>query len=456
MIKNISDDSREIKAGWLFAAIKGTNSNGEDFIPQAIAQGASAILARPEAAHLVPPTIEFIAAENPRQALAKLANDFYQPQPKNIVAITGTDGKTSTAEFTRQLWEFLGKKSASIGTLGVRGFTSATKVENTTPGSITLHRLLQEMAQANIQNVAMEASSHGLHQYRLDGVTPCAAIFTTFGSDHGDYHPTSADYFAAKARLFTEILESDKIAVINADDAAISSFKYRQKTLRSFGMDGNFAKIISAQPTAKGIAAEIELAGTYWQGNIPLYGSFQLMNILAAASAIWQAESDTATLLNALPQLQGVAGRLQCAGVHVSGAPIFIDYAHTAQALEKILHCLRPHTKNRLLLVFGCGGERDKSKRPLMGKIAEELADIIIITDDNPRNEDPKTIRQEILNTCPKAQEIGNRRTAIESAIAQLQTGDLLVIAGKGHETTQIIAGKSHHHDDAVVVRNFL
>lgn len=457
-LRGITSDSRRVEAGFLFAAIPGVARNGESFIPEALAKGATAILCHCDWQGELPAGIQRLETDNPRQALAQLAAAFYTPMPRHILAITGTDGKTSTVEFCRQLLEAAGRKAATVGTLGIRSehYTPDEAFPNTTPDPTILHRNLQAMARAGVDDVAMEASSHGLHQYRLDGVVPEAGVFTTFGADHGDYHPTTEDYFNAKARLFRELLPTGARAVLNADDDTIMKLApectARGLELLDFGRKAQEFRVERAIPTAEGITVTLNVRGHAWEGTVPLYGGFQVMNVLAAAAAVWP-HVGAEVFFASLPRLAGVPGRLEKVAALPQGMPVFVDYAHTAQALAKILESLRPHTAGRLLAVFGCGGDRDRGKRPEMGKVAAEMADVAIVTDDNPRSEDPALIRSEILVACPGAVEIGDREEAICHALKMMQPDDVLVVAGKGHETTQVIGSKTLHFNDAEVIR---
>jgi UDP-N-acetylmuramoyl-L-alanyl-D-glutamate--2,6-diaminopimelate ligase len=459
-ITGLSLDSRKIMPGMMFFAIHGTTLNGEDYIPQAIANGAVAIVCQQGRGALVPKDITVIEVKDVRLAAAKYAAAFYQPQPEHVVLITGTDGKTSTAIFCRQLWEGLGLKAASLGTIGLETNAdlpdSAYEALNTTPDPIVLHQRLNMLAKAGVEHVAIEASSHGLDQRRLEGVVPSAAVFTSFGEDHLDYHGTLENYFAAKARLFTELLPAQAVAVLNADNPLINDLSKQIDTEASdiymFGRQGSTIQLLDVQPNESGQHVSLQMFSESCEAQLPLFGIFQTMNIMAALGAVHATVKDTPvhSLLELLPQLKSVPGRLELAGHHAwSNAPVFIDYAHTAQALEGVLQALRPHCENKLQVVFGCGGDRDSGKREAMGKVAAELADRVIVTDDNPRHEAPADIRQAIVKGCPEAQEIADRAEAIRQAIDDLQEGDVLLIAGKGHETYQIIGDEQQHFSDA-------
>jgi len=457
-ITHITADSRDVRPGSLFAALKGAKGDGAEFIPQALARGAVAIIADNNAE--VPETsARIIRTDEPRRTLAEIAGQFYDAQPENMVAVTGTDGKTSTADLFRQLTHICGFESASLGTIGIT-LGNGKKIHDTgltTPGTVLLHELLKELEEKGVTHACMEASSHGLDQYRLHGVTLKAAAFTNIARDHLDYHATVDDYFSAKSKLFAEVLPIGGIAVINADDARASDIKgiciIREQKIIDFGMNAEAYKLIAIDNTPGGQIATVRMHRAEHKLNIPLAGAFQVMNVLAAIGLAEGCGIPLQQLLDAIPKLQGVPGRLQHAATRSNGAPIYVDYAHTPAALANILRTLRPHTKNKLHLVFGCGGNRDPGKRLEMGKIANELADVVIVTDDNPRNEDPSVIRATIMATCPKATEIDGRVKAIYTAVHGLDAGDLLVIAGKGHEKIQIIGSVEHLHDDVEVAR---
>ncbi len=452
--KGLTQDSRRVKPGYLFAALPGSNADGSEFIEDAVRSGASAILA-PEKTNL-PAGVELITDDNPRRRFALMAAAFYEDQPDYIAAVTGTNGKTSVVHFAQQLWESIGVKAASIGTLGLHGGGMDRSGSHTTPEPVSLHEELAELSKAGVTHLAMEASSHGLDQYRLDGVKVKAAGFTNLSRDHLDYHESMEEYLAAKTRLFTEILSSDGIAVLNADSDEYDSLR-STKTLRilSYGHKGEDLKVIYLSPTITGQKTHLKIMGEGHDVELPLVGEFQLMNALCALGLVIAEDpknSDrTKNLVEALENLRGAPGRLQPIGGHPRGAAIYVDYAHTPDALEHVLKALRPHTENNLVCLFGCGGDRDKGKRPLMGKVAEDLADRVIVTDDNPRWENPAQIRKEVLETATLAEEIAGRREAIHQIVAELDEGDILVIAGKGHEQGQIFGDKVEDFDDVQV-----
>lgn len=457
-IEHITADSRQVKNGSLFVALSGTKSNGLDYAQQAAEQGALAVLCAADAGD-VALDIPVLRSANPRRSLSLMAAAFYNKQPTHIVAVTGTDGKTSTADFSRQFFHELGFSAASLGTIGItlgagRQMADGT---HTTPDPVALHEQLSQLAQKGCTHLAMEASSHGLHQHRLDGVRLSAAAFTSFARDHMDYHPTEEDYFNAKARLFSELLPQKGTAVLNGDDVRGAQLeticRQRGITILDYGESAQEMRIKSIEPHGSGQQVEAIIIGTPYTFDVPLAGRFQVMNILAAVGLAVATGSNVDDLVAIMPKLRGVPGRLEQVAILANGAAIYIDYAHTPAALANILRSLRPHTKNKLHVVFGCGGDRDKGKRPLMGAAASELADSVIVTDDNPRTEDAAQIRTEVLAQAAGALEVGDRRKAIEAAMQNLQSGDVLVIAGKGHEKTQTIGSEVIPFHDGEVVK---
>jgi UDP-N-acetylmuramoyl-L-alanyl-D-glutamate--2,6-diaminopimelate ligase len=449
----LASDSRAVKPGYLFAALPGSHANGAAFIADAVKRGAVAVLARPEAREDAEKLgVRFIADENPRARLAHAAAAWYGAQPKTIAAVTGTNGKTSVAVFLRQIWERLGRKAASMGTIGVVTPSGEISLQHTTPDPIELHALLARLSRDGVDHLALEASSHGLDQYRLDGVEIAAAGFTNITRDHLDYHETFAQYLAAKLRLFRDIVRGDGVAVINAD--AINSKDVlavamsRGLKLITVGETGETLKLVARMPHGDGQSLQIAHGGRTYNIELPLAGSFQASNALVAAGLAIGLGDAADKVFAALAHLKGAPGRLEKVAYAKSGAPIYVDYAHTPDALETVLSAIRPHVQARLHVVFGCGGDRDKGKRPLMGKASAQFADDVIVTDDNPRNEDPATIRREALAGAPGAREIGDRADAIRQAIAALAVGDVLVIAGKGHETGQTVGGETRPFSD--------
>ena len=455
-VTSLAHDSRLVQARSLFFAIPGTAVDGTTFAAGAVKDGAVAVAAERDLALDVPT----ILVPNVRAALAEAAGKFYAEQPQHIAAITGTNGKTSIADFCRQLWQMDGQKAASIGTLGWNGDTAFLgekfEAKNTSPDPLLLQQGLNQLAQHEVQHVALEASSHGLHQHRLDGAKITSAAFTNLSHDHLDYHPNMQAYFEAKMRLFTELLPQDGTAILHADDsyssAAIELCRARGQRIWTVGTHGEELKILSLHPVAEGIRTELSLWGDAHTITLPLYGAFQVSNALCALGLVVAEGADADTAIANLEKLQGVPGRLQNVAQH-KGALVFIDYAHTPDALHTILLTLRPHCEGKLHVVFGCGGDRDKTKRPEMGAIAAQHADRVIITDDNPRSEDAATIRKEILTACEGATEIGDRAEAIATATQALEPGDILVVAGKGHEDYQIIGTQTLHFNDAEEIR---
>jgi len=460
-LSGLTADSRKVEPGFLFAALPGTKVDGRVFIDEALARGAAAILAATgtpiETVHGKAP---LITDPNPRRALALMAAAFYGRQPATLVAVTGTSGKTSVAHFTRSLWQAAGEKAASLGTLGLvpEHAIADAPASLTTPDPVALMRSLAALAAAGYEHAVMEASSHGLDQYRLEGVRLQAACFTNLSHEHLDYHATLERYFAAKRRLFAELLPAGATAVVNADSPHAAELagiaKARRQRVITFGATpGADLALLERRPTAAGQALELELFGERHAVELPLYGDFQAMNVLAALGLVVSSGTELDAVLPALQRLDVVPGRLELAAETPAGGRVFVDYAHKPAALAAVLETLRPHTTGRLWVVFGCGGDRDRAKRPLMGEIAQRLADQVIVTDDNPRSEDPAAIRAAILEACPRALELGDRRLAIAAAMMGLKDGDVLVIAGKGHESGQIVGTRVLPFDDRAVAR---
>ena len=456
-IVGISCDSRSVRKGYLFVALPGSKFDGRDYIQDAIRHGARAILV--PAGTPIPDfmkdldEIAWIEDRNPRKKLALAASRFYGRQPETIVAVTGTNGKTSTVTFTRQIWEELGFHSASLGTLGLHGLAVHQPGSMTTPDPVRLHAQLADLAAAGIDHLAIEASSHGLDQSRLDGLSISAAGFTNITRDHLDYHGSMEEYAKSKLRLFESLLRTNGVAVVNGDSSEADTIKAicekRGIKYWTYGHNGNGLKIISREPTPEGQKLSLELFGQEIDFTFNLVGEFQVMNMLCAAGLVLaRCPKRVQEVIDVLPRLRGVPGRLEFVAGHKQGAAVYVDYAHTPDALEHVLKALRPHTRKMLVCVMGCGGNRDKGKRPLMGKIAAELADIVIITDDNPRNENAAAIRAEVRQGAPNASEIANRAEAIRAAIKFCKSGDVLVIAGKGHEHGQIIGDRVEPFDD--------
>ena len=440
-VAGLAADSHTVKPGDVFFALGGSKTDGARFIGAAVAAGAIAVVA----GHPHSASVPVIVTSNPRRALALAAAAFYPRQPQIVAAVTGTSGKTSVAAFTRQLWESLGHDAASLGTIGIVSRHRNVYGSLTTPDPVALHRALDELAGEGVTHLALEASSHGLDQHRLDGVRVAAAAFTNLSRDHMDYHPTVEHYLAAKLRLFTDLAPEGGPAVIAADHehsaAVIAAARARKLDVMTVGRHGEGIRLVDAAIDGFGQRMTIEHQGQTYRLRLPLVGEFQIENALVAAGLVIATGGDAARAFAALEKLEGAKGRLELIGER-NGAPVFVDYAHKPDALMKALEALRPYAKKRLVVVFGAGGDRDAGKRPLMGAIAAQHADAVIVTDDNPRSEKPAAIRAEILMAAKGATEIGDRAEAIRSAVASLQPGDVLLIAGKGHETGQIIGDK--------------
>jgi UDP-N-acetylmuramoyl-L-alanyl-D-glutamate--2,6-diaminopimelate ligase len=458
VVTGLAIDHRKVAPGTIFGAFVGEKFNGEDYIGAAIAAGAIAVVARPEAR--VDGAVH-IADANPRRAFAHIAARFFHRFPATCVAVTGTNGKTSTVEMARQLWRMAGFHAASIGTLGITTSTDSASTGLTTPDIVTFLSNMAGLAAEGVTHAAFEASSHGLDQYRTEGVPVKAAAFTNLSHDHLDYHGTMEAYLAAKMRLFSEVLAQDGTAVIWNDDmwspAAEYEAKQRGVRIMTVGVHGDDIRLLSRDPTQLGQSLTIAAGPLVQKVTLPLIGAYQVANALVAAGLVIATGGDVGQTLANLARLQPVRGRLECAAITRSGAPVYVDYAHTPDAIDAALDALRPHTSGRLILVFGAGGDRDQAKRPEMGRVAAAKADIVIITDDNPRGEDPAAIRAAISAGAPDAQVIGDRRAAIAAAIAQASADDIVCIAGKGHEQGQIVGSGANARiipfDDVTVVR---
>jgi UDP-N-acetylmuramoyl-L-alanyl-D-glutamate--2,6-diaminopimelate ligase len=464
-IAGLSADSRAVQRGFAFFAIPGHAGDGLSYAADAKARGASVIVARRQAACELP----LIVVDDVRAALARAAARFYPRQPQTIAAVTGTSGKTSVVAFLRQLWAAIGHEAASLGTVGVVDGAGAHYGALTTPGPVELHRTLDELCARGVTHLAMEASSLGIDQRRLDGVRLGVAAFTNFSRDHLDHHADMEAYFAAKMRLFEALLRPGQTAVIDADSDVSARVEAvcRARGLKVFGVGakGEAIKLVEARPHALATSLALRYAGADYAVELPLAGAFQTANALVAAGLAIACGDEPTRVFAALEKLQGAPGRLELVG-RKSGAPVFVDYAHKPDALEKVLATLRPLTQGRLVVVFGCGGDRDKGKRPLMGQIAARAADVAIVTDDNPRGEDPALIRAAIVDGARGAShdgaspatilEISDRREAIGRAIADLRAGDILVVAGKGHETGQIVGDRTLPFSDHDVIASAL
>ena len=466
-IIGLTCDSRQVEPGFIFAALPGNQLDGRDYIANALDHGAVCVLAPPGTTlpgdardPWTDEPVPLLTHTNPRRQYALMAASFFETQPDMIAAVTGTNGKTSVVTFLRQIWTGLGHKAASAGTLGVvvRGFENRKTL--TTPDPADLHRNLRDLARFGVSRLALEASSHGLQQHRLDGVRVQVAAFTNLTRDHLDYHGAMEKYLAAKLRLFTDIIVSGGAAVINIDgeyaDTVVTVCRDKGLEIISYGGAGADICLEAWDILSDGYRLDISVAEHRWQVRLPLMGEFQVSNALAAAALAIASGEDAGNVIAQLEHLEGAPGRVQLAGETPQGAHVFVDYAHTPDALSNVLNALRPHADGRLHLVFGCGGDRDPGKRPEMGAIAHDLADVVIVTDDNPRTEDAAQIRAQVLVAAQSADEIAEREEAITEAIRGLEAGDLLVIAGKGHEKGQIIGTKTRPFDDIQVVRDVL
>jgi UDP-N-acetylmuramoyl-L-alanyl-D-glutamate--2,6-diaminopimelate ligase len=459
-IAGLTADSRRVKPGYLFAALKGVGAHGRDFIAQAKANGAVAVLSGGDL--VGDPGLPHVIAHNPRAAFAHAASAFYPRRPETIVAVTGTNGKSSTVDFLRQIWTHAGRKGASLGTLGAIGPNGVVDLGHTTPDPVAIHETLSSLAEQGVTHVAMEASSHGLEQHRMDGVRLKAAAFTNLTQDHLDYHHDMAQYRDAKLRLWG-MIEGRGHAIINMDSpeapAFVQAAEQRGHAVVECGWrahDPSGLKIVEIQPRPNGQTLTLRWRGKESAVELPLIGEFQALNAVCAAALALSLGDEPASVWAGMAKLKPVKGRIEHVGVSKTGAHVFVDYAHTPDGLDVLLRAARPHAPGRVIVVFGCGGDRDTGKRPKMGAIAARHADIVIVTDDNPRSEDPAEIRADVLAGAPNAIQVGDRGAAIRGAIAMLQAGDALLIAGKGHETGQIIKGVVHPFSDQDVARKAL
>ncbi len=454
VVTGFAIDHRKVAPGTIFGAFEGAKVNGEDFIDAALQAGAIAVVARPEAR--VAGAVH-IADANPRARFANLASHFFAPFPAVTAAVTGTNGKTSTVEMTRQLWRMAGFHAASIGTLGVTTADERVSTGLTTPDIVTFLSNVAGLAREGVTHVAFEASSHGLSQYRTEGLPVRAAAFTNLSRDHLDYHGDMATYFTAKMRLFAEVLADDGTAVVWADDPHAPQVedlaRMRGNRLITVGEHGKTLRLVSRTPSLLGQTLEIEAEDRIHTVKLPLIGAYQAANALTAAGLVIATGGDVGGTLANCARLQPVRGRLERAVIAANGAPVYVDYAHTPDALEAAIAALKPHTEGRLILVFGAGGDRDPGKRELMGQVAAAGADVAIVTDDNPRTEDAAEIRRAILKGAPEATEIGDRRAAIAAAIAMAAPHDIVLVAGKGHEQGQIVGEMVLPFDDVAVAR---
>jgi UDP-N-acetylmuramoyl-L-alanyl-D-glutamate--2,6-diaminopimelate ligase len=465
-IKGLTSDSREVRAGYLFAAFPGLKQDGRQFIEEAIKKGAAAILA-PEGTTINSKAVVVLEDKNPRRAFAKMAAAFFGKQMDVIVAVTGTNGKSSTVNFCRQMWHSMEHAAACLGTIGIiANYSNGGSINRpgslTTPDPVTLHSEIAELEASGVTHLALEASSQGLDQYRLDGVRVTAAGFTNLTRDHLDYHGSMEKYLEAKLRLFREVIIDGGVAVVNSDmpyTAAVRA-ECEKRGLRviDYGKKAKDIRLAKQRPLSDGQFVELMVFGERYELELPLVGDFQASNALCALGLVLAEDPENRLLhmqgVYALERLQCVRGRLELAAKHPNGAPVYVDYAHTPDGLETMLNALRPHTPKHLHVVFGCGGDRDKGKRPMMGEIATRIADKVIVTDDNPRTEDAATIRKEVMAGTKKATEIAGRRDAIRAAISHLGPDDVLVIAGKGHEQGQIVGKEILPFDDVSEARN--
>ena len=445
----LNSDSRRIEPGDIFFALPGANAHGNQFVADAVRRGALAIIS--DTQPVGDPGVPVVIVKDVRAAYARAASRVYEPQPEITVAVTGTSGKTSVASFVRQIWTHAGIPGASIGTLGVETANRLIEGSLTTPDSRTLHQSMRALKAQGIDHVALEASSHGLDQRRLDGIHFEAVAFTNLSHDHLDYHADMDEYRNAKLRLFTDLLVDSGPAVVNVDDPEHEPFMFAAlsagATLLTVGREGAYIEVLSIKPEGYGQRVEVRHVGEKMSFHLPLTGEFQVSNAIIAAALAMSSGVDKSDAFPALSELKGAKGRLELVAEH-NGAAIFVDYSHKPAALESALTSLRPYAKNKLRLVFGAGGDRDKAKRPMMGAVAKRMADDIIVTDDNPRTEDAAGIRAAILAEATGAKDIGDRGEAIRTAIKSLQKGDVLLVAGKGHESYQIIGTTKHHFSD--------
>jgi len=454
IVTGFAIDHRKIAPGTVFGAFRGTRFNGEDYIAEAVARGAIAVVARPEV------TVEgaaHIASDHPRTEFARIAARFFAPFPETSVAVTGTNGKTSTVEMVRQLWRMAGHHAASIGTLGVTTAGEMVSTGLTTPDVVTFLSNVAGLAREGVTHLAFEASSHGLSQYRTEGLPVAAAAFTNLSRDHLDYHKDMADYLTAKLRLFADVLDPGGTAVVWADDAyserVIDIARMRGNPIITVGEHGDTIRLVSRVPTLLDQKLEIAFGGETYRVGLPLIGGYQAANALVAAGLVIATGGDPAQTFANLARLQPVRGRLERAAISKTGAPVYVDYAHTPDAIEAAIAALKPHAAGRLIIVLGAGGDRDPGKREPMGQAAAAGADLVFVTDDNPRGEDASDIRRAVMKGCPEATEIGDRRAAIMAAIAAAGSEDIVLIAGKGHEQGQIVGDMVLPFDDVSVAR---
>lgn len=459
-ITGISSDSRTVQKGQLFVALHGSKTDGACFIADAASKGAAVIVVGEGATLAADIGVPVVESSDPRRLLALTAARFYGAQPETMIAVTGTAGKTSVVSFLRQIWATAGFAAAQIGTTGVIAPHRNDYGSLTTPDPVSLHALLAELARDGVTHAAMEASSHGLDQRRLDGVRLSAAAFTNLGRDHLDYHPTIEDYFSCKMRLFDTLMAKGSPAVIYSDDEwsarAAATARAAGLDVRTVGRKGEFLTLKRVEHFRDKQVAEIHFGAEIFEVHLPLAGDFQIANAIVSAGLAMSTGVAADQAIAALHHIKGAPGRLELAGHTKDGALCYVDYAHKPEALENVLLSVRPFTTGRVVVVFGCGGDRDKGKRPIMGEIATRLADVVIVTDDNPRTEVAATIRSEIMEAAPGASEIGDRHEAIHTAVQMLQSGDTLIVAGKGHEEGQIVGTQTLHFSDHEEIRKAL
>lgn len=455
-IKGITADSRKVEKGFMFVALPGLKFNGADFIDDAIAAGAVAILCIEDAKNQNS-NIIWITHENPAQVFPQYVSRFFENQPSNIAAVTGTNGKTSVAFFTQQIWNHMGIKAASVGTLGIHAEGYDKNTGLTTPDPVVIHQALKELSDLDVSHVVFEASSHGLDQYRLEGVDISAAAFTNLTHDHLDYHETVEEYFNAKKRLFSELLPSQKTAVLNVDCPLVKDVQQiceeRGHRIITVGRHDGDIRLLDQRSSPSGQEITVSYQSEIHDILLPLVGNFQASNALMALGLVIGCGGNIKEAFKALEYLRPVRGRMEQAGRHPNGGRIYVDYAHTPDALETVLKSLKPHVRGNLSVVFGCGGDRDRAKRKVMGEIAEKLSDKAYVTDDNPRSEFPIEIRREIMKGCPNGIDAGERGGAIRRAVLEMEEGDILLVAGKGHEQGQTIGDTVYEFDDVTVVR---
>ena len=463
-ISGITSDSRAVQPGFLFVALKGVRRDGADFIEDALSRGAAALVTGPDVSTVGSVGIPVLVSPNPRRCYALLTANFYGKQPKTIAAVTGTNGKSSVVSFLRQIWCLNGHSAASLGTLGLESELASTPLNHTTPDPAVIHAHLARLAAGGVEHVAIEASSHGLDQHRMDGVGVNMSGFTNFSRDHLDYHGSLEHYLTAKSRLFGEVMSPGGVAVLNRNSCCLPMLmkicRERGHQVFQYGRhvpdvepDDRNINLLDAKFTPAGLHLSVGYGRHIIDFEVGLLGAFQAENLLCAIGLAIADGIQFDAVIASMPKIVGVRGRMELVGESQLGARVFVDYAHTPDALRNALQALRPHISGRLTLVFGCGGERDRGKRTLMGRIGASLSDRTIVTDDNPRNEDAAKIRAEILKDCSNAVEIGDRAEAIAFGINQLGDGDALLIAGKGHETSQTFGGRVVDFDDAAVAR---